>query len=246
MPNLIDGTANVTVTKQNGTKVHIGTKDKFVNTDIDVNINVQQAQTSGGSIHLSVSPDGSTPASTDATNATDEIFGIASSTEPASGYYALVKAAATGGASIETPGWINPGDIQELTENSESYLTLKEATEEISATNEVSPYVSTSGRNVILSDVDNGVQVTSVGGGSATANITVSGVTGGYVPSGTEIGTGVADAPNKTISQTRYIAGVNLPSSSGQTNTFTVTVPNGETTQTFTFSVDSDGNVTIT
>ena len=246
MPNLIDGTANITVTKQNGTNVHMGTKDKFVNTDINVNINVQQAQTSGGSIHLSVSPDSSTPATTQATNATGEIFGAASSTEPVSGYYALVKATASGGSNVDRPGWINPGDIQESTGHSDNYLKLNEATGEISATNEVTPSVSTNGQNVTLSDTNNGVQVTSVGGGSATANITVSSVAGGYIPSGTEIQSSIADAPSRTVSQTKYIAGINLPSSNGQSNSFTVTVPNGGATQTLTFTVASNGNVTIT
>ena len=42
------------------------------------------------------------------------------------------------------------------------------------------------------------------------------------------------------------ITGINIPKPSSGTNTFAVKVPNGSSTITFTFSVDSSGNVTIT
>jgi hypothetical protein len=46
---------------------------------------------------------------------------------------------------------------------------------------------------------------------------------------------------------TYYITGVQLVApAAGSTNVFTVTVPNGNSTQTITFNVDSSGNVTIT
>lgn len=48
------------------------------------------------------------------------------------------------------------------------------------------------------------------------------------------------------IDAVKTITGVTLTAPSSGTKTFSITVPNGNTTATFVFNVDSSGNVTIT
>ena len=59
------------------------------------------------------------------------------------------------------------------------------------------------------------------------------------------IGTGTIDAASQKTSVSSYISGVTLVAPVSGTNSFSITVPNGDTTVTFTFVVDSDGNTHI-
>ncbi len=75
--------------------------------------------------------------------------------------------------------------------------------------------------------------------------VTCSTSTAGWVE-GT-VNTLAANSSTAMTPTTYYITGVHLVApTAGSTNVFTVTVPNGNSTQTITFNVDSSGNVTIT
>ena len=53
-------------------------------------------------------------------------------------------------------------------------------------------------------------------------------------------------ATTAMIAKTYYVNGVTLTAPSSGTRTFSITVPNGSSTATFTFNVNASGNVTIT
>ena len=56
----------------------------------------------------------------------------------------------------------------------------------------------------------------------------------------------LAQGTGAMTAKTYYVNGVTLTKPSSGTRTFSVTVPNGSSTATFTFNVDTSGNVTIT
>ena len=66
----------------------------------------------------------------------------------------------------------------------------------------------------------------------------------GYVGAGNLPAT--ATVPGSAARSIMYVKGVTLTAPQSGTSRFDITVPNGESTITFHFSVDSSGNVTIT
>jgi len=115
----------------------------------------------------------------------------------------------------------------------------------ITGSNTVTPSASLSGSNAQLSDINNGVSVTATGGGSASASATASTNAAGYAAGGATLGTGTLSASSTTTTATKYISGVILTAPSSGSRSFTVTVPNGNSTIIYIFNVDSSGNVTI-
>ena len=149
-------------------------------------------------------------------------------------------ASAKGMASISTAGYIAYGHK----ESTESNLS-------------VTPTVNNGANRYILKGV--------------ITNNTSGGTSSGTINAGSQIKIGAgyydtdiyytADGPSGTlnidtttncgtVSVSGYananITGINIPTPSTGTNTFSVKVPNGESTATFTFNVDTSGNVTIT
>ena len=91
---------------------------------------------------------------------------------------------------------------------------------------------------------------------TVTANVLLSGATGASITgnianksssdmtlSGVTV---TAPAGYYASNGTKTITGVTITAPSSGTSTFSVTVPNGNSTATFVFNVDSGGNVTIT
>lgn len=102
-----------------------------------------------------------------------------------------------------------------------------------------------SSSNITTSDSNtSGVSVTFRGSGavSATAAIT----TAGYTNTTTSFATGTSTSSG-TKDLTKYITGVKIVAPSSGTRSFSIQVPNGNTTDfiTFVFTVDSSGNVTV-
>lgn len=123
---------------------------------------------------------------------------------------------------------------------------MASATAVISGTNIVTPDVSVSSTNVSLStSINNGIYITSVAEASASASVSATTGNAGYAASSTVLGTGTVNSTLETASETQYVSGVTIPKPASGTNSFSVTVPNGNSTVTFTFVVDSSGNVTI-
>ena len=125
------------------------------------------------------------------------------------------------------------------------YFPIDTATGSFSGTNTVTPSASISGSHVTLSNTDNGISVTATGGGTASATASVVAQTAGYVPSGVTVGSGTVNASSLTTTASSFISGVTLVAPTTGTSSFSVTVPNGESTQTVTFTVNASGIVTV-
>ena len=231
---------DLTITKQSGTVLTLSTDKRYVNDNVYFNIGVQQG---AGAVTI---------ASTDAEIQTDAnvrnisgSIGTKATSAPSSGYYFKVGASGTGSSTITTAGWLDTGSMGTATASESYYFPIDTAVAATSGTNTVTPSASLSGSNVTLSNTNNGISVTSIGGGSASATIDVSITDAGYVGEGS-LDSSTVDAQSTTTTASSYISGVTIPVPSSGTNTFTVTVPNGENdTVTFTFSVDSSGNTEI-
>lgn len=103
-------------------------------------------------------------------------------------------------------------------------------------------YDSTNSSNVTVSDSNtSGIAITFKGSGNFSATSTIT--TAGYIPTST------ITQPGASYEQslTKYITGVKITAPSSGTRSFTLTVPNGNTTDfiDFLISVDSTGNVTV-
>ena len=244
MPNMDNAVANITITKQTGTNIHLPTQDTYVDSDIDINLDVQQATSSiwSANINMNLSSDTATKSGT---NVIDSVLNV-NFNEPNSGYYIQMNANSSGQSAITSSGWIDEGVLPAATISQTRYISLREATMNISGTNTVTPTVVTAGTNATLSDQNNGIYVTATGGGTASVSATATTDQPGYAPASIDLGTATINSSNTLTAETKYISGVNIPQTNGRSNSFTVTVPNGNTTQDVTFTVDSSGNVTVT
>lgn len=102
-------------------------------------------------------------------------------------------------------------------------------------------YTSGSSANVTVSDTDtSGVKIAFTGSGTVTAQANVTGA--GYRPIANNIASG-SNLPSGDKIATKYITGVKVTPG----KTFTIQVPNGNTTDyiSFVFTVDASGNVTV-
>lgn len=242
MPSLTDGTnlnADITLTKQLNTLLTLSTLNKYVDKDIQFNLGVRSASASLTAAANSAIE--STVATSGGTNISGSV-GTKTTTEPSSGYFIRVKASGSGNVNIGTTGWID--NIQSASADETAFYPISEATFSASGTNTVTPSASLTGSNITLSEIDNGISITATGGGTASASVVASAASAGYVESGNILSETIA-APNNTTTAAKYVSGVTIQTPSSGTRTFSVTVPNGDSTVTFTFSVDSNGNVVI-
>lgn len=229
---------DITLTKQTGTTLTLATNGKYVNNDVYFDMSVQP----GAGVVTIASTDASV--STDsATRNIGGILGTKSSSVPASGNYIKINASGSGSSTITSAGWLNAGSLGTATATNSYYFPVQSASGYIDATNDVTPTASLSGSNVTLSNTNNGIYVTASGGATADNRITVKVSADGYVPVGDFLTkSATSDAQTNAVS---YISGVTLTKPTSGTRSFSITVPNGNSTVTFTFNVDSSGNVTI-
>ena len=239
-----DFTGEVTLAKKIGTLLTLYTDDTYCDRDVQFTLNVQSGAGAANTASASASVE-STSGSAGGTNISSAI-GTKSSTEPSSGYYIRVKATGSGSSKVTTAGWLDTGAMGTASAEETAFFPVSAGTASVSGTNTVTPSASVSGSNVTLSNTDNGISVTAQGGGTASASVSAVTQTEGYVPDNTTIGSGTVVASSQTTSASSFLSGVTIPKPNSGTNSFSVTVPNGNTTQTITFTVDSSGNVLVT
>lgn len=124
------------------------------------------------------------------------------------------------------------------------YVTNESATSNGTATagTAVKTYIPAgvlgSGATTINAGSNLTISTTDTSGVSFSASGAVSVTTAGYIPASTS---------KSSSSATRYVTGVKIAAPSSGTRSFTITVPNGSTTDfiDFVFTVDSTGNVTV-
>lgn len=110
----------------------------------------------------------------------------------------------------------------------------------------VSGTASVSATNATISDSTNNSGVSIVASGSAIrAQVTYNGAVGGWVTKANGAEALAAGDATALTNKTYYINGVTLTKPSSGTRSFSITVPDGNNTVTFVFSVDSSGNVII-
>ena len=231
---------DITVTKQTGTTLTLNQKGTYVPYDGYFNIAVQ-----GGAGTVTI-------ASTDASVESDSsgrnisgIIGTKASSVPSSGYYLKVAASGTGSSTITTAGWLDSGSLGTATASGSFYFPVNSATATVSGTNTVTPSASVSGSNITLSDTNNGISITATGGGTASASVTATGNQAGYAANGATLGSNTIAGTSQSTTASTYISGVNLTAPTTGTRSFAITIPNGDSTQTFTFTVDASGNTTV-
>ncbi len=231
---------DLTITKGTGTVLTLNAGGKYVADNSFFNIDVRQGV---GAV---------TVASTDASVESDAsgrnisgIIGQKTTSAPATGYYLKVQASGTGESTITTAGWLDTGSMGTATATSDKYFAVSAAAAVISGTNTVTPSASVAGTNITLSNTDNGISVTATGGGSAAASVSAVTSQAGYVPANETLDTETIAAASQTTSASSFISGVTLTAPESGTRSFSITVPNGDSTVTFTYTVDSTGNVYI-
>ena len=238
-----DFTGEVTLAKQIGTLLTLYTDDTYCDRDVQFTLNVQSGAGAANTASADASVE-STSGSAGGTNISG-VIGTKTTSEPSSGYYIRVKATGSGSSKVTTAGWLDTGAMGTASANATMFFPVAEATASFSGTNTVTPSASVSGSNVTLSNTNNGISITATGGGTAIASASVVSQTAGYVPSGETVGSGTVNAPSSTTTASTYLSGVTLTAPNSGTRSFSVTVPNGATTQTVTFTVDSNGNVKV-
>ena len=130
--------------------------------------------------------------------------------------------------------------------NTTYYFSMKKATMTVAGTNTVSPTASVAGTQATLVTKNNsGISVTATGGGTASVTATATTNAAGYAPASTQLGSATLSATNKTTTATKYLKEVEIVKPSSGTREFGIKVPNGNSTITFVFHVDSSGNVTV-
>ena len=238
-----DFTGEITLAKRIGTLLTLQTERTYVDRDVQFTLNVQSGAGAANTASADASVE-STSGTAGGTNISGAI-GTKSATEPTSGYYIRINATGSGSSQVTTAGWLDTGAMGTASTNKTVYFPIAEATASFSGTNTVTPTASVSGSNVTLSNTDNGISISATGGGTASATASVVSQTAGYVPSGSTVGSGTVNASSSTTVASSYISGVNLEAPVSGTRSFSVTVPKGDSTQTVTFTVDSNGNVLV-
>ena len=243
MSTLVNGPTSwegsVTLAKQVGTLLSLSTGSNYVDKDIELTLNVQSGAGAAGSASADADVESG------GTGNISAVVGAKSTTAPSSGYYIKVGASASGNSQVTTAGWLDTGNLGTASDSKTLYFPIDTATGSFSGTNTVTPSASISGSHVTLSNTDNGISVTATGGGTASATASVVAQTAGYVPSGVTVGSGTVNASSLTTTASSFISGVTLVAPTTGTSSFSVTVPNGESTQTVTFTVNASGIVTV-
>lgn len=192
-----------------------------------------------------------------ASGVTDAAAGAATTTTPSSGVYIAVQTAKSTGTLTATPS-ITTAGYGTATNNG-----LVKATKTVGAAASALTYVPittanpsfaggalsgtamATGTSITLSEsINNSGASISTECSVTRSAVNYSSAVSGWVDK--ESGeTVLASATESMTTKTYYVNGVTLTKPSSGIRTFAVTVPNGDSTVTFNFNVDSQGNVTI-
>lgn len=248
MPNLTNGTSaligDITITKKSGTILTLATNKTYVDKDVEFTIGAQSAVAAGNTAAADADVESTDDGNVGGVNISDAI-GTKQTTEPSSGYYIRVLASGSGSSKVTTPGWLDAGALAPASTTSTKFFPVAAGSAEVTGTNTVTPTASIAGSGVTLSNVDNGISITATGGGSASATATATSDDAGYIPANTQLDSATINAQSNTTTASSFISGVTLTAPESGTRSFSVTVPNGASTQKITFTVDANGNVTI-
>ena len=236
----LNGIGEITLQKQLDTMLTLNTLGKYMDQSPQFKIGVLSGAAAAGSAAASAD------VSSGGSGNIEDVIGTKTTTEPSSGYYIKLNVTGSGNSQITTAGWLNAGALATASTSGTYYFPVQAAQASIGGTNTVTPSTSISGSHVSLSNTDNGISVTATGGGSASASVSAQSTTAGYLPSNTPIASDTISAQSTTTSASSFISGVTLVAPTTGTRSFSITVPNGDTTATFVFNVDSNGDVTIT
>ena len=236
----LNGIGEITLSKQLDTLLTLNTIGKYMDQSPQFKIGVLSGAAAAGTAAASAD------VSSGGSGNIEEVIGTKTTTEPSSGYYIKLNVTGSGNSQITTAGWLNAGALAAASTSGTYYFPVQAAQASVSGINTVTPSASISGSHVSLSNTNNGVSVTATGGGTASASVSATSSTAGYIPSDTPIGSETIAASSTTTSASSFISGVTLVTPESGTNSFSITVPNGNTTATFVFNVDANGDVTIT
>lgn len=232
--------ADLTLTKQTGNTLTLNAKGKYVSDDSYFGIEVQ----SGAAMATIASTDASIEADSSDRNISAAL-GTKSTSAPVSGYYLKIGASGTGASAITTAGWLAEGTVGTATATNSFYFPVTQASGSTSVVNTLTPSAMLSQSNVTFSNTDNGISVTATGGGSASASGHGYITQPGFLLSGA-VTESVTATDTKNTSASSFISGVTLGIPQSGTNSFAVTLPNGDNdTITLTFVVDTYGNWSV-
>ena len=136
--------------------------------------------------------------------------------------------------------------IRRIYFNTTYYFSMKKATMTVEGNNAVNPTAAIDGTHATLVTTNNsGIKVIATGGGTASVTATATTNTAGYAPANIQLGSNLLNAPNNTTATGKYLKEVEIVKPNSGTREFGIKVPNGDSTITFVFHVDSSGNVTV-
>ena len=239
--------ADITLNKASGTTLTLQTAGKYVDDDLEFGLNVTEGNYYAGTSHTTLTSGIVTG------KVNGSIANIATDVKPSgtdgTDYWTIKPSAtvtsvgevkAIGKAYISQSGYIAAGSKSD----SESVA-------------QVSPQINSG----VFTYIEKGAVTNNTSGGTSSGTINRGSqikIGSGYYPSDayyTAAGNSgtmniTTSTDNGTVSVDGYanvnITGINIPKPESGTNTFSVKVPNGNTTATFVFNVDASGNVTIT
>lgn len=235
-------TGEFTIEKKDNTLLTMMTEGKYADKNIQFSIDVQGAVRSD--VDVEVNLDKNTAQGTAGGVNISSLIGNKSDLEPTSGYYVSFSSTASGELSITRAGWIDTGSLVDSAGDTK-YFSVPAGNPTFSGGN-LSGSISVVPSNGSISSVtDNSGVSIDVSGNISSDPVVYSQSVEGYVSKAAD-DQALAGKTSAIDTSKYYINGVTIQSPTSGTRQFSVTVPNGNTTATFVFNVDSTGNVVIT
>ena len=229
---------SITLNKKSNTILTLNTEGKYIDRNLQFNLNAREADVTMNSSSV-ISVDNASPEN-QGINIYNSV-GAKSLTEPADGYFIKLNNTNEKSITVNTAGWIENGNTQ--TTQTTEYYPINEASFNKNCQVTIVPTATVRGENVTLVDNNTGVYVVLTGGGEATAVANFSSSEAGYIDR-KALGSAQAETEN-TTTFVQFLSGVTLTTPETDRRSFSVTVPNGNSTVNFMFSVDANGNVLV-
>ena len=233
---------NLTIQKKQNTILTMLTEDKYVDQDIEFTIDVCPATV--GTPSVSADSDKNTAEGPAGGVNISNILGTKVNSEPMTGYYVRIDTSASGTTPVTASGWIDSGNLN-ANVNISRYFPITPVTPLFKG-GDVSGTASAAGVNAVLSSTNNSGVVINASGTASRQAVNYNGNVSGFVAKSDNDQAMSAGTSTALTGNTYYLNGVTINTPSTGVRTFSITVPNGNTTATFVFNVDSSGNVTIT
>ena len=236
-----------TLTKQSGSTLDIPVSGTYVNKNIHITLGARSASAAANTASADANI-----YSTDGSNAginISSVIGAKATSEPTTGYYIAITASATGSSKITQSGWVEQGALPAATASTTKYfpISVAEFTFSGGSLNNTGATASFA-TNISTSSTDsnnNGLKITAKGSAGRTA-VTYTN-TAGYIPATSNAVTASSATSTSWDGDDYYLTGVTIAAPTSGTAVFSVTVPNGSTSDfvTFVFHVGSDVSVFV-